>query len=71
MNLTAPELGKLLHSQLRRGIGSGADGQGDKHLVGVEPGVPVAQMLGLQMLDGINDHGGNQMNFVPDTAQGF
>ena len=68
MDLAAPEFAQLLHGQFRRGIGCRADGQGDQHLVGVEPGIPVAQMLGLQVLDGVDDHRRDQMQLIPDAA---
>ena len=36
---------------LRQGVGDGGDGQGDEHLVGVQPGVPVAQVGNLHVAD--------------------
>ncbi len=37
----------------------------------MEPGVAVAQVIDLQVLDGVNDHRRNQVQLVPDAAQGF
>ena len=45
MNIAAPELAQLLHSQFGRGIGGSADRQGNQYLVGMEPGIPVAKVL--------------------------
>ena len=61
MDLAAPQGVELFHSQFRGGVGGGADGQGDKHLIRVETGVAVAQMIHLQVLDGLNDDGGDEM----------
>ena len=59
MDLAAAELAQLLHGQFSGGVGCRTDGKRDEHLVGVESGVPVAQMLGLQVLDRIDDNGGD------------
>ena len=52
MDIAAPELRKLIHGMLCHGIIHSRDGQGDERLIGMEPGIPVAQVIHLQMLDG-------------------
>ena len=47
VNVAAPQLAQLLHGQLCGGIGGCADGQGDQHLISMEPRISVAQMFGL------------------------
>ena len=39
--LASPEVGKLAHGKLRRGVGGRADGKGDQHLIRVQAGVVV------------------------------
>ena len=53
MDFAASQLTQLLHSVFCHGVGGGGDGQGDQRFVGMEPGVSVAQMGHLQMLDGV------------------
>ncbi len=71
MGFGAPELVQLLHGQLGGGVGGGGDGQGDEHLVHMEAGIMIAQMFHLQVLDGLDDDGGDQMHPILDIAQGF
>ena len=68
MHLAAAKRGQRLHGQLRRRIRDGADGQRDQHLVGVQAGVGVAEMLDLQMLDRCEDHGGDEIYAVVDPG---
>lgn len=51
VGLTAPELGKLIHSQLGSGIGGCADGKGDEDFIGVQTGIVVAQVADFEVLD--------------------
>ena len=37
VGIAAPQLVQLLQHQLRQRVGDGGDGQGDEHLVGVQP----------------------------------
>ena len=67
VDLAALELGELLHGQLRQGVGGCADGQGNQGFVGVQPGIPVAQVGHLQVLDGVQDHRGHQVHLVRHT----
>ena len=53
--LTAPQSAQLFHGFFCRGIGSCGNGQCDQHFIGMQPGIPVAQMIHLQMLDGVDD----------------
>ena len=41
VGLAAPESRQLLLGKIRQGVGEGGDGQGQQHLVSVEPGIPV------------------------------
>ena len=61
MDVATTKFGELLHGQLCRGVGGGADGQGDEDLIGVQTGIAVTQMVHLQVLNGIDDHGGDQV----------
>ena len=54
VHLAVFQVAQLLHGDLRRGVGGGADGEGQQRLVRVEPGVVVPQMVHLQMLDGLD-----------------
>ena len=69
MHLTAPELAELLHCHLGHGVGGCADGKGDEGLIGVQSGVAVAQMIHLQVLDGIKNHGRDQVQLIGHTCQ--
>jgi hypothetical protein len=69
MDLAAPQLHQLLHGLLCPRIGRGADGKGDENLIGVEPGIPVAEMVYLQVGNGVNDAGGNQMQVIFQACQ--
>ena len=71
MGFGAPELVQLLHGQFRGRVGGGGNGQGDKDLVHMEPGIMIAQVFHLQVLDGLDDDGGDQMHPILDIAQGF
>ena len=69
MSLTAAELGQLVHGQLGSGIGGGTDGEGDQNFIGVQPGVVIAQVAGLEILNGFDNYGRDQMHGMSDTAQ--
>ena len=72
MDFTAPQCAQLFHGQLCRGVGSGTDGESNEDFVGVQTGIPVAQMVYLSnMLDGFDNHRGNQVDFVADACQCF
>ena len=71
VGLAAPQLFQLGHGQLGGGVGGRADGQGDEDFIGVQPGVHAAQMGGLQLLDGLDDNGGDEVDILGDAAQGL
>ena len=71
VDIAATELAQLLHGIFCHGIGGGGDGQGDEGLVGMEPGIPVAQMGHLQMLDGVQRNGGDEVQIAGHTADGL
>lgn len=61
MGITAREFCQMFHRPFRIGIGHGADGQGNEGLIGMEPGIVVAQMRYLEVLDGFDDLRRNEM----------
>ena len=69
MKLTAPQIAQLFHGLLSGRIAGGTDGQGDQDLVGVQTGIAVTQMVHLQVLDGVNDLRGDQVQLVIQTGQ--
>ena len=69
VHLAALQIAETLHGDLRRRVGGGADGEGQQRLVRVEPGIVVPQVVHLQMLDGLDDHGGDELHVVADAAQ--
>ena len=60
---------ELAHRQFGGRVGGGADGEGDKDLVRMQAGVLVAEMPGFQILDRLNDNGGDEMDLVLDAAK--
>ena len=71
VHIAALEPIQLLHSQLCHGAGSRCNGQGNQGLISVEPGIPVVEMVHFQVLNGAQDHRGNQVETLADTAQGL
>ena len=55
VGVAAPEAAELLLDHGGQRVGQARDGQGDEYLVGVEPGIPVAQVAGFQAADGLDD----------------
>ena len=55
MDFRVLQAAQLLHGQVGRGVGGGAHGQGDEHFIRVQTGIAVAQMLHLQVGDGLED----------------
>ena len=64
MHLAAAKRGQRLHGKFGCRVRHSADGQRNEHLVGVQAGVGVAKMLDLQMLDGGENHRGNEVHAV-------
>ncbi len=56
------EGGELVHGLFGGGVGDGADGEGDEHLVGVQARVVVAHVLDLQVLYGLDDGRGDEQH---------
>ena len=71
MHLAAAQSGQRLLCQLGGWVGDGAHGQRDQHLVGVQARIGVAKVLDLQMLNGREDHGGNEIHIVADVGKRF
>ena len=69
MHLAALQLGQLGQGQLGGHASGGAHGQGDQHLVRVETGVVAAQILHLQLLDGLDGMGRDHMLLMVDAGQ--
>ena len=69
VHLRAPEAAEGLHGQLCRGVGNGAHGKGNEHFVGVQPGIAVAQVGHLQMLDRRKHRGRNEIHLVGNPGQ--
>ena len=59
----------MFHRPFRIGIGHRADGQGNKGLIGMEPGIVVAQMRYLEVLDGFDNLRRNEMQAVVQASQ--
>lgn len=61
--------GSWAHGQRCLWVGGSADGQRHEHLVAVQAWIPIAQIVALERLNGL-DHGGrNQLIFFLDPAQ--
>ena len=71
MDLAAAQTRQRLHCKLCRRVCDGRHRKGNQHLVGVKPGVRISQMLDLQMLNGREDHGGNEIHIVADVGKRF
>ena len=61
VGVAAPQVLQLCLHHGRQRVGQPGDSQRDEHLVGVQPGVAVAQTLGLESADRLNDGG----EFIP------
>ena len=57
VHITALELGELLQSDSSRLILGGRAGQRDQDLIGVQAGIPAAEVVGLEGLDGLDGAG--------------
>ena len=62
MGLTALKMGQGLQRPGGLGVQIGGGGQGDEHLVAVQPGVVGPQILDLDSLDGLDGGLGDQMH---------
>ena len=69
VGLAAVELLELLDGRGGGGRGGRADRQSDQHLVDVQPRVAVAQVTGLEILNRLDDRGGDQVDLVRDARQ--
>ena len=69
--LTAAQTGQMIECQLCNRVGGCRDGQRDQHFVGVQARVVVAQPLGLELLDGLDDERGQQRQVVRNVCQMF
>ena len=69
MNLAAAQLIQLLERLCHHGVGHGADGQRQKHLIRMQARVAAAQMLHLQGLDRRQDGGRKKLNAVVNSCQ--
>lgn len=59
VHIAALELGELLQSGSSRLILGGRAGQRDQDLIGVQAGIPAAEVVGLEGLDGLDGAGGD------------
>lgn len=71
VGLAAAQLVQLFDSAAGHGIGDRADGQGDKQLIGVQAGIVVAHVLHLEMLDRLDNAGGNEGQLLIYAGQIF
>ncbi len=71
MNFAPAQLVQFFNATRRVAVGGGADRQGDQDLVGVQAGVMIAQMRQLQVLNGGENLGGDQLDLLGDTRQPF
>ena len=69
VHITALELGELLQSDSSRLILGGRAGQRDQDLIGVQAGIPAAEVVGLEGLDGLDGAGGDQVDLMVDAGQ--
>ena len=65
VGLAAPQLCQLLQGQLGQRVGDGADGQGLQDLVRVQARVCAAQIVDLQVLNGLDDGLADQVQRAP------
>ena len=65
------ETTELFLGDLSHGIGQGADGQRQKHLVRVEPGILMQQIPGLQIADRLEHFRRDQIEVVVDASHGL
>jgi len=71
VDVGAPEHGQRGQRLLGLRVVVRHDGQGDQHLVQVEPGVLVPQVIDLEPLHGLDHIGGDQHHIVIDPRQGL
>ena len=69
VHVAALELGELLQSDSSRLILGGRAGQRDQDLIGVQAGIPAAEVVGLEGLDGLDGAGGDQVDLMVDAGQ--
>ena len=69
VGVAAPQIIQLLQHTLRQGIGDGGNGQGDEHLVGMEAGVVMPQVLDFHVADGSDDGGRQQVQILVNAPQ--
>ena len=64
MRLASFQSVKLFHAGLRGGIRGGTDGQCDQDLVDVQPGIVVAEVGNLQVLNRLDNLGGDELHGI-------
>ena len=69
MELAALELVELVEGQFRVFVGLRADGEGDEDLIDMEPRVVVAEVVEFQLLDGLDDLGGDEVDLIRDAGE--
>ena len=69
MDVAAPQRLELVECLAGVVVPVGGHGQGDEHLVGVQPWVAAAQSLGLELLDRLDGGWGQQVDAVIDPGQ--
>ncbi len=71
VHLAPAEIDQLVHRKGGVLVGYSADGEREQELVGVHAGVVTAQMLHLEVLDGLNDRRGDEIDLVGDAREVF
>lgn len=69
MDLAASELWKLFQGCSGILVRGGAGGQCDEDLIGVEPGIGASKIPDLQLLDGRNGFGRDEIQVMVNAAQ--
>lgn len=69
MRVAVLEIGKRVHCAGGNWIGRGADGERDEHLVGMQARVVIAHVIDLQMLNRLDDAGGDELQFVRNIGK--
>ena len=71
MSVAAAEVAQLVQGLARVVVTRRGDRQGDEHLIGVEPWVPAAEVLGFEGLDRLDGLTSQKVDVVPDPRQNF
>ena len=69
MRIAALQILQLRLHHSRQRIAQPGDGQRQQHLVRVQPGIMVAQILDLGLADGRDDRRGDQLQLMVDARQ--